>query len=363
MEDVEEAAREPKSEKRSRTHMGVRVVERTHTSEVEREHREQESAKVISLSGKRKDWQGELKQLEEKGERSESEEERLKVLQFRVDKVNVMEERAEELESLEKTEEQAEQIDREIQEERERLEEKEREREEAEAEFEDQQNGLAMEKGRLRTLTEQLTVHPTDEAKEEKRRITEHLIAVDRDTVQRRKAIETLKQEESQIKSRVDERTGAFELVAAAIVASNERMVKLNSEITKADVSMEDVLEQPNLERPRPTPAKKKETAKKEETFARRKSGKLGTAAIIVGVPLAIGAGVLAVGGRFFNTFFRNLYKLSMDPGKFFNELSSKYSSAMEDPPKGKGGVRGFFSASKWLLIGDPLPKKEKKKE
>lgn len=84
-----------------------------------------------------------------------------------------------------------------------------------------------------------------------------------------------------------------------------------------------------------------------------------------VGVGAAAGAALAAI-SRFGETFFSRLYTLTMHPGKFVEQVGGRYKEAMAKPPKGKGAIKGFFSATGWTLFGDKPhreEKKEKKKE
>lgn len=99
--------------------------------------------------------------------------------------------------------------------------------------------------------------------------------------------------------------------------------------------------------------------AKKVGRGARKGAGVMGK---YVGFPLAVAAAGLGKGisqlMRFPETFFKNLYDLTMHPEKFFSKVQSRFGSEMKDD-----GFMGFGRGMKWLLVGDPDKKKAKSKK
>jgi len=356
MEDVEANGHDAESEGEAPRHSGIFVFERSHTSEVEREHEERTSDTIISLHRERDEWKRELDQLEGKNNPSEKERERCDVLRSRIKRVSLMEDRAKEVEIKEKTEERMKEVERDLETARKRLQEVERERKLMEEDRAKRAEDIRNDRKRIDALNEELKKNPTDDKKAEVAKISQHLEEARSEMEGRDLSIRDMRHEESSARAAVKDKSRVLEAFALAIVASRNTILTKEAEIQEVDIPMEDM----EPERPDTPPAKKKEL--KKESSVRRGSSMLGTTGVIIGAPIAIGGAALAAGGRFFKTFFNNIYKLTMDPGKFFSELSSKYSSAMQEPPKGKGGVMGFLSGTKWLLVGDPPPKKEKTK-
>jgi hypothetical protein len=344
----------------------------------ERIEREREAGKVIVLEDEQKKWQKEIKELEGLENRTGEQEERMKELRGRVEKVALMAECAREMELLSRTEDRAAQIEQEIRAARERYEQKQKKRKEAESERADLRKGVGHEEDRLAALKAELNTDPTEEKREEAERIARHLEDVRRETRERNAAIRDLRHDEASVSSEIKEMSGLYETFAAAMLVSDKKIADLTSKIIENDVSLEDetseeegaeerAAESSSVQREderdfasavkKSKPGRIKRAAKWAGGAAVKGSG-AGAIALFGGAAALSGA-ALAVSGRLVKTVFGNLGKLIRNPGRFFSEVGSRFSSAMEDPPKGKGELLGFLSGVKWMFIGDPIQKKK----
>jgi hypothetical protein len=356
---------------------GIETAEDIPISEIgKRIEREREAGKVIVLEDERKNWQKEIKELEGL-DRTEEQEKRMKELRGRVEKVALMAERAREMELLSRTEDRAAQIEREIRAARERYEEKRKKRREAESERADLRKGIEHEEDRLAALKAELNTDPTDEKREEAERIERHLEGVGREIRERNAIIRDFRQEEAAARSVFREADGLYKTFAAAILVSDKRIADLTSKIVKNEVPLEDEAPEEEERETQSESAAEPFSERDAVSFEKelRKPGRVKRAAkgavaatpnvaaaaanTGVGGAAALTGAALAMSGRFLRTIGGNLGKLIRNPGRFFSEVGARFSSAMEDPPKGKGELIGFLSGVKWMLVGDPVPKKK----
>ncbi|MBD3251739.1 hypothetical protein GF380_04800 [Candidatus Uhrbacteria bacterium] len=339
----------------------------------ERERRKQDVAEVIAIQDQRDKWQEELDEIKATTDLSNAQEARQKVLQARLEKITLMQERKEAIELAEQIEQADQNVSTTLQE---QIEEqkalRKRLTDEKEAQKQDTKNAKR-EQERLKQITQQLLMDPTNvDLEEQQKQLTQNRLAMQTRAEEYRDTIQDLTQQIDLGDERILTSKAEREALNKALINANERIIAVTGLlIKKTDVP----LPRESEVHTEPVSSERKweqrETAKSEKKSPRTwgQFGKKFGGGALVGSGLALGSAAtafglaLAIPGRFFKTFFKNLYRFSMDPGTFLSEVGQRFKQKTQDPPQGMGPVRGSLDSIRYFLIGDPLPKDQKRKE
>lgn len=336
-----------------------------------------ERQNVVFFGRKKEEWKQELEELESKAELTPEEGKKKVEIMSRIDKVEAMERQAEavarrdELEKIAK--EKAEEIDV-VQAD---LDQRERQQKETEKEMREKIRDLESQQKRLQELQESFARQPSEDVKtqidamprilkslkadvERSQGIVEELIA-ERDT--RAADLEKVMEEHSAALEHIKRADQEAAELGAVIAAMSIDLGKGGDTKPKTAAEIAPAAEKLKVVTPRPEPANQEQL----KPAFRPSSHRFAAAAMYIGGGAAFVGSVAAHAAyypaRFVSRFFENLYHLTMHPGKFFSEIGSKFSSEMQNPPKGKGKAMGFIEGTRYLLFGKRVEEIEKAKK
>lgn len=331
-----------------------------------------EQANVVHFGKKKEAWEKELHELESRSELTQEEGKKKDELIARIDKVEAMEKQAEAVARRDEQERIAKEKAEEIDAMQAELDQWERQQKDAERVVQQKTRTLHEQQERLTELQESFARQPAEDVKTQIDAMPQILKSLEADVERYRGVVQSLSEERIEqtedLENVMKEHTAALQEAHNADTAASELGVVIAAMSIDLGPGLEPKAEAAPASVPerRASPAPETKPSKPAST-ASGAGNRLKTAAVYLGGGVAFAGSVAAHAVyypfRFASRLFENLYHLTMHPGKFFDEIGSKYASEMKEPPEGRGKAFGFMEGTRYLLFGRRIEELEKAKE